>query len=986
MPNAPKESRRVTKEWAESLGWTEGEHFYVNHSGTVISLIENESRACEICSRPRRATQFYSALHKGCRACMRRARDGVSIDSPLIKAREIDMAENPNSVETPKEARNRVQAHDKELAARVLSRRRLIKFIERFHPGYMAGWIHKDICRRLERFADRIALGLSPRLLLFCPPRLGKSLISSQYFPAWLLGHHPEFEIIAASYNITLPIGFSRRIRELVRDPSYTSMFAKTKLSDESQAVESWRTTAGGGYTAAGVGTGITGKGCHCIPLTQLVMTPTGPESLANLIKSGKDLIRVLSFDGANIVEGEVNAILTRTSDHYYVVETESGSFEATGEHPVCVGVQDGRPIYRRVDDLGAGESVVTIRREARLPAASSDEVFGVRSGVVEERVETTLGAPSLHRAYPHLFERLRGRVADGKRGCAASLRRMRSAVYALGQRACEAFSARRLRAFLLQRVLWKAPLQNLRGGGASLVHAGGAVLLAMWSAIQPQKEPRERSQNRDAFLQPGVLRGFANWEAYPEGYASRWGAILPSRVSTAARSAGRAEPTVCRVWVAGKRPAPSGWEQGEHLVREPGAGVSQLPQQPQQPSSLTYSRIKRISRIDGPVEVGDLEVAGHHNFMLSNGYLTLNCLIVDDPIKDWEAADSAAIREGTWEWYLSTAYTRIAPGGGVLGIQTRWNDDDWAGRIVLAMDSGDGEQFEVVSYPAINETGDEYLLADDSIAQIAPGLDVPDGAQLLRVQNSALHPERYSLEHLQRIQKNFKASGNTRMWSALYQQNPVPEEGAFFRKDMMKYISYVPETRGMHVYQAWDFAITEKKQNDWIVGYCIMQDEKDNIYELDMVRFKSDDTVIISDAILDFQQKWNAWLVGFEDGQIWKATKAILLRRCSERGVALNFETLTPLTDKLVRAGPLRGRMQMGKMYFQQEASYGRERDNELLRFPAGKHDDIVDAAAWAMRLTLAHAPPRKPEPKKIKGWRDKLAAGTSGASHMAA
>lgn len=322
----------------------------------------------------------------------------------------------------------------------------------------------------------------------------------------------------------------------------------------------------------------------------------------------------------------------------------------------------------------------------------------------------------------------------------------------------------------------------------------------------------------------------------------------------------------------------------------------------------------------------------------------------------------------------------------GLVTHNTRWNDDDWAGRIVLAMDSGDGEHFEVVSYPAINETGDEYLLADDSIAQIAPGLDVPDGAQLLRVQNSALHPERYSLEHLLRIQKNFKASGNTRMWSALYQQNPVPEEGAFFRKDMMKYISYVPETRGMHVYQAWDFAITEKKQNDWIVGYCIMQDEKDNIYELDMVRFKSDDTVIISDAILDFQQKWNAWLVGFEDGQIWKATKAILLRRCSERGVALNFETLTPLTDKLVRAGPLRGRMQMGKMYFQQEASYGRERDNELLRFPAGKHDDIVDAAAWAMRLTLAHAPPRKPEPKKIKGWRDKLAAGTSGASHMAA
>lgn len=625
VPSEPKATRRVTKEWAESLGWVEGEHFYVNHSGIVISLIQNENRACDLCGHARRAAQYYSALHKGCRACLRRAKDGVSVGSPLIKAREIALAESSAGHETVAQARNRVQAHDKELATRVLARRRLVKFVERFHPGYSAGWVHKDICRRLERFLERVAAGLSPRLLLFCPPRLGKSLLSSQYFPAFALGHYPEFEIIAASYNITLPIGFSRRIRELVRDPSYTSMFAKTKLSEDSQAVESWRTTAGGGYTAAGVGTGITGKGAHI--------------------------------------------------------------------------------------------------------------------------------------------------------------------------------------------------------------------------------------------------------------------------------------------------------------------------------------------------------------------------LIVDDPIKDWEAASSAMIREGCWEWYLSTAYTRLAPGGGILGIQTRWNDDDWAGRIILAMDSGeDGEHFEVVSYPAINEVGDEYLLADDTIAQIAPGLDVPPDAQLLRARNSALHPERYTLEHLQRIQKNYRASGNTRMWSALYQQNPVPEEGAFFRKDMMKYIAYMPETKGMHVYQAWDFAITEKKQNDWIVGYCIMQDDKDNIYELDMVRFKSDDTIIISDAILDFQQKWNAWLVGFEDGQIWKATKAILMRRCAERKLNLNYETLVPFTDKLVRAGPLRGRMQMGKMYFQQDASFGRERDNELLRFPAGKHDDIVDAAAWAMRLALAHAAPTRREPKKIKGWRDKLATGVSGASHMAA
>ena len=56
--------------------------------------------------------------------------------------------------------------------------------------------------------------------------------------------------------------------------------------------------------------------------------------------------------------------------------------------------------------------------------------------------------------------------------------------------------------------------------------------------------------------------------------------------------------------------------------------------------------------------------------------------LVVDDVVKDAEAADSVTIRENTWEWYISTAYTRLAPGGGVLGILTHWHEDDWAGRI----------------------------------------------------------------------------------------------------------------------------------------------------------------------------------------------------------------------------------------------------------------------------------------------------------------
>jgi hypothetical protein len=78
---------------------------------------------------------------------------------------------------------------------------------------------------------------------------------------------------------------------------------------------------------------------------------------------------------------------------------------------------------------------------------------------------------------------------------------------------------------------------------------------------------------------------------------------------------------------------------------------------------------------------------------------------------------------------------------------------------------------------------------------------------------------------------------------------------------------------------------------------------------------------------------------------------------------------------------------MQLGKLFFQQDAPFRRDVDQELLRFPAGKHDDIVDAYAWCMRLVLAHRPPSKPKPAPLKSWKTKLAAyGLGETTHMAA
>jgi predicted phage terminase large subunit-like protein len=359
------------------------------------------------------------------------------------------------------------------------------------------------------------------------------------------------------------------------------------------------------------------------------------------------------------------------------------------------------------------------------------------------------------------------------------------------------------------------------------------------------------------------------------------------------------------------------------------------------------------------------------------------NVLVIDDIVKDIEAADSATIRDNTWEWYISTAYTRLAPGGGVLGLLTWWNEDDWAGRIQSAMATGEGDWFEVVRYPAINELGDEYLLPDDTIVEIPEGAPVPPGAKRTRPKGTAIHPERYSTEAMLRIKRNALAAGMKRTWDALYQQNPIPDTGNFFTPEMIRHYGSAPDRRGMRVYQAWDFAISEGKGSDYNAGVTIGVDGRDNVHVLDLLRFKISDGNLLIETVVDYARRWQPDVLGVEDGQIWKALESQFEKVCRETRYYPSFEVLKPLTDKMVRASPLRGRMQAGRVYFPSDAGFWPEMKKELLHFPAGKNDDIVDSLSWAVRLTLSRAPPREAAPPDPKSWKDKLWMVMKGVVH---
>lgn len=322
--------------------------------------------------------------------------------------------------------------------------------------------------------------------------------------------------------------------------------------------------------------------------------------------------------------------------------------------------------------------------------------------------------------------------------------------------------------------------------------------------------------------------------------------------------------------------------------------------------------------------------------------------MIIDDPVKNREDAESAIIQESTRDWYTSTAYTRLAPGGGILIILTRWNDNDLAGWLLEEMRTG-GEQWEIVSYPAIAEEDEAY-----------------------RDKGEALHPERYNIEALERIRR----AVGPRDWSALFQQNPVPATGDYFTVQMIKYYPYSElDLKSLRYYQAWDLAIGKNDRNDFTVGITVGIDRLDNMYVVDVARGKWSGMQIV-EKILDTYELWKPSMVGIERGHIEQAIGPFLEKRVRERRLYEAFfqDLKTGRRDKEARARAIQGRLQQGKVLFPKDSSFTADLVAEMLRFPNGVHDDQVDALAWIGLMMAEFSTLAAPGQAKKKSWRDQL------------
>lgn len=313
---------------------------------------------------------------------------------------------------------------------------------------------------------------------------------------------------------------------------------------------------------------------------------------------------------------------------------------------------------------------------------------------------------------------------------------------------------------------------------------------------------------------------------------------------------------------------------------------------------------------------------------------------IIDDPFASWEDAQSELARERVWEWYTGTLYNRVRPKGAIVLIQHRMHEADLAGRLIERMKAG-ADKWEVVELPAL-------------------------GGKATHGYDGALWPERYDLPALERIRVNT----HPLKWSALYLQNPLPDEGTFFKREWFPLVD-PKQVRG-HTYTTGDFAVTE--------GDGDFTELATHAYSGDVLTLAIDgwrgQTAAdqwIERLIDQFGSQKPLCFFG-ESGPIRRSIEPFLTRRMRERKTFCRLEWLPRPHDKPTMARGLQALASAGKVRIA-DTEYGHHLLRQLLQFPGGQLNDAVDMAAlMGMAIDQAHPAmvTKAAEPVKRDGWDD--------------
>ena len=315
---------------------------------------------------------------------------------------------------------------------------------------------------------------------------------------------------------------------------------------------------------------------------------------------------------------------------------------------------------------------------------------------------------------------------------------------------------------------------------------------------------------------------------------------------------------------------------------------------------------------------------------------------LIDDPLGSKEDADSQQIRDKQWDWYNFDFKPRLKPGASVVLIQTRWHEDDLAGRII----EREGEDWTVIRIPLIAEDNDP----------------------LGRKAGMVLWPEWFN-------EKMVADAKKSDAFIPLYQNRPSPEEGDQFKQAWL--CEYQPGElpRDLRYYAASDHAVGLKQTNDFTVMGCVGVDTNENIWVLPDLLWDRIDSGAAVEEMLSLVERHRPIEWWAEHDHIEKAIGPFLNKRMQERSVFFVLTELSGNADKVRKAQSIRGRAKQLKVFFPAFAPWWQKAKHELLSFPVGTHDDFVDFLANIGRgldtIVRAVRPPEEQTWNPNEDWR---------------
>jgi hypothetical protein len=314
--------------------------------------------------------------------------------------------------------------------------------------------------------------------------------------------------------------------------------------------------------------------------------------------------------------------------------------------------------------------------------------------------------------------------------------------------------------------------------------------------------------------------------------------------------------------------------------------------------------------------------------------------LLIDDPFKNREDADSPVIREKVWKWYTSTARTRLSPEGAIVIVHTRWHDEDLIGKI---LQSENADKWERLSLPAI-------AIKDETFRKIG----------------EPLWESQYNLDNLMETKQDIGPYD----WSALYQQDPIASSSNIFRLQDFRYHLSSDFERADGILKKEDLRCiiavdpafsTSKTSDDAVVMAWGKHKISGNYYLLDGYADTSAPSHTFQ-AILSMYDRvtadgYKVDFISIESVSISKdQTKFVTDFKSflKERNRYLTVNEWKPEGKKEERIKfVLEPKASLNAISLRKDmadTSFVRKFENQIVDFPHGKHDDVIDCAAQAV------------------------------------